>query len=302
MKKESPIRIINSICELHRLLSLPKPEHPLISLINMKDIKEIPEELKGKVNYNFYQVCIKKNFEGKMKYGHNYYDFDDGIMSFISPGQILHTESVAEEGCVLLIHPDFLQGYPVSKTIKQYGFFSYELSEALFLSDKEQQMIEMILFHIEQEYHSPIDSHSQHIIIAQIELLIHYADRFYNRQFITRKKVNTDLLTRLEAILTDYFTNDQAAETGLPKVEFIAAQLSVSPHYLSDMLRMMTGQNTQQHIQNKLIEKAKESLSTTSLSVSEIAYALGFKYPQSFNKLFKSKTHVSLLEFRQSCN
>ena len=301
-QEESSIRIINSICELHRLIGLPQPQHPLISLINMADVPQIPEHLQGKASYNFYQVCIKKNYTGRMQYGHNYYDFDNGILSFISPGQILHTDSAASEGCVLLIHPDFLQGYPLAKTITQYGFFSYELSEALFLSDKEQQMIETILLQIEQEYHSAIDKHSQTIIIAQIELLLSYADRFYNRQFITRKKVNTDLLSRLETVLNHYSDSGEVTEKGLPKVEAIAAQLHVSPHYLGDMLRTTTGQNTQQHIQNKLVEKAKVILSTTTLPVSEIAYRLGFTYPQSFNKLFKNKTKVSPLEFRQSFN
>ncbi|MCK8490412.1 helix-turn-helix transcriptional regulator [Spirosoma sp. RP8] len=304
MKKEEqqPIRVIQSISELHRLLHLPKPEHPLVSVIQLDKVKQSPQLLNERVIYPFYQVCMKKNYDGKMRYGQNYYDFDEGVLSFISPGQLLYTSAGATDGWVLLIHPDFMQGYTLGKTIKQYGFFSYELTEALFVSDKEQQLIETILANIEDEYHSNIDRHSQDIIVTQLELLLQYADRFYNRQFITRKKINNDLLTKLELLLADYFNSDQTLTAGLPSVEYIADQLHVSPHYLGDLLRSMTGQNAQQHIQNKLIEKAKEFLSTTTLSVGEIAYQLGFKYPQSFNKLFKSKTNLSPLQFRQSFN
>ena len=301
-KEENGIRLIESISELHRHLELPQPQHPLITVLHLEELKPMPEAVPKKINYNFYQVCMKKNFAGKLKYGQQYYDFDNGVLSFIAPGQILSTEGVATEGVVLLVHPDLLQGYPLGKTIKDYGFFSYELSEALFVSDKEQQLLEIIISNIEQEFSANIDVHSQGIIITQLELLLNYANRFYNRQFITRKKVNNDLLTRLEALLLVYFNSNQAVESGLPTVEFIASQLNMSPHYLSDLLRTMTGQNAQQHIQNKLIEKAKEFLSTTTLSVGEIAYQLGFQYPQSFNKLFKNKTNVSPLQFRESFN
>ncbi|GAB4023620.1 helix-turn-helix domain-containing protein [Spirosoma koreense] len=301
MKKEkNSILVIESIGQLHRLLQLPKPAHPLVSVIRFDQIS-VATEIE-KAIYPFYQVCLKKNYAGKLKYGQNYYDFDEGVLSLIAPGQLLSTDTVAAEGWVLVIHPDFLQGYSLSKTIRQYGFFSYDLSEALFLSEKEQQLIEGLLATIEAEYHASIDRHSQDIIVTQIELLLHYASRFYNRQFITRKKVNNDLLTRFEALLLTYFNTDQALNDGLPTVDYVAGQLNVSPHYLSDLLRNTTGQNTQQHIQNKLVEKAKEILSTTTLSVGEIAYQLGFKYPQSFNKLFKSKTSLSPLQFRQSFN
>ncbi len=302
-KEENAVRVVNSISELHRLLELPPPQHPLITVLHLETLLayDIPPEPE-KVNYSFYQICMKKNFTGKLKYGQHYYDFDEGVLSFIAPGQILSSETVATEGWVLIIHPDLLQGYPLGKTIKEYGFFSYELSEALFVSEKEQQVMETILANIEQEYSANIDTHSQNIIITQIELLLNYAARFYNRQFITRKKVNIDLLSSLEALLTAYFSGDLALSLGLPTVEWVAGQLHLSPHYLSDLLRSATGQNAQQHIQNKLIEKAKEMLTTTSLSVGEIAYQLGFQYPQSFNKLFKNKTSFSPLQFRESFN
>ncbi len=306
MKKTiNTTHIINSISEWHQLLSFPKPFHPLICFINHHDIKQIPAEYCGNVMLNFYIISMKKCFKGKMKYGKNYYDFDEGSMSFISPGQVfaIDDDSIRDlSGWTLMIHPDFIRNYALGKQIKEYGFFSYNVHEALHLSDKEENMVESIAQNIRQEYQSNIDAYSQDVMVSQIELLLNYCNRFYNRQFITRKMVNNDLLAKLDELLIEYFDNKNGFHTGLPTVQYLSEQLSVSPNYLSDMLRTQTGQNTQQHIHNKLIEKAKEALTTTSLSVSEIAYSLGFEYPQSFNKLFKSKTQVSPLEFRSSFN
>ena len=306
MKKElNAPYIINSISELHRLLQLPKPAHPLISVIDLSEITcHFDENLKSVV-YNFYSICIKKNFTGKLKYGQNYYDFDEGVLTFFSPGQVIATatpDDMVLEGCWLVIHPDFIQQYPIARTIKEYGFFTYAVNEALHMSDREEALITSVMHNIDQEYRSVIDSYSQDVIVSHIDLLLNYANRFYNRQFITRKNASHDLLTKLEELLSDYFDQENGSPTGLPTVQYLSDQLNVSPPYLSDMLRKLTGQNTQQHIHNKLIEKAKVILSTTSMSVSEIAYQLGFEYPQSFNKLFKSKTNLSPLEFRQSFN
>lgn len=306
MKKElNPPYIINSISELHRMLQLPKPAHPLISVIDLSEIKcHFDESLKSVV-YNFYSICIKKNFTGKLKYGQNYYDFDEGVMTFFSPGQVIATvttDDMALTGCWLVVHPDLIQHYPTARTIREYGFFTYAVNEALHMSDREEALITSVMQNIDQEYRSVIDSYSQDVIVSHIDLLLNYCNRFYNRQFITRKNASHDLLTKLEELLSDYFNQANVSDMGLPTVHYLSEQLNVSPPYLSDMLRKLTGQNTQQHIHNKLIEKAKEILSTTSLSVSETAYRLGFEYPQSFNKLFKSKTNLSPLEFRQSFN
>jgi AraC family transcriptional regulator, transcriptional activator of pobA len=189
----------------------------------------------------------------------------------------------------------------LAKAIKQYEYFSYSVHEALFLSDKEETMITGIMRNIEQEYHSNIDHFSQDVMIAQLKLLLTYAERFYHRQFITRKITNHKILNRLEEILTKYF-NDDFPQKGLPTVQWVADKLNISPNYLSELLKVLTGQSTQQHIHDKLIDKAKEKLSTTDLSVSEIAYELGFEHPQSFSKLFKTKTNLSPLAFRQSFN
>jgi len=183
-----------------------------------------------------------------------------------------------------------------------YGFFSYAVHEALHLSEEEEKEIEAIMKNIRRECDKTIDNYSQDIIVSQIELLLNYCNRYYNRQFITRKKANNDLLIQLEEILSSYFEQELTQELGLPTVQYLSAQLSVSPTYLSDMLRSVTGRNAQQHITEKLIEKAKEMLTTTPLSISEIAYKLGYEYPQSFNKLFKNKTKISPLEYRASFN
>ncbi|CAN5279584.1 helix-turn-helix domain-containing protein [soil metagenome] len=306
MKKETTHPyVINSISDLHRILALPKPEHPMVSVINLSEVGCYMDESLRSVIYNFYSICIKKDFKGKMKYGQNYYDFDEGIMTFFSPGQVVSTvtpDDISLSGWWLVIHPDFVRNYSLGKTIKDYGYFSYAVNEALHLSEREEAMITSIMQNIDQEYRSVIDTYSQDVIVSHIELLLNYCNRFYNRQFITRKTASSDLLVQLDGFLADYFTGDKVQQLGLPTVQYISDKLNVSPSYLSDMLRTLTGQNTQQHIHNKLIEQAKVALTTTSLSVSEIAYKLGFEYPQSFNKLFKSKTNVSPLEFRSSFN
>ncbi|RCR67676.1 helix-turn-helix domain-containing protein [Larkinella punicea] len=296
---------IHSIAELHRILELPKPEHPLVSVINFEEITCYTDESMRSLIYNFYSICIKKGFKGKLKYGQNYYDFDEGIMTFFSPGQVITTDitdELALSGWWLVVHSDYIRNYQLAKSIQNYGFFSYAANEALHLSEKEEAMATTIMKNIEQEYRSNIDSYSQDVIVSHIELLLNYSNRFYNRQFITRKATNNDLLIKLETLLADYFSGEKVQQLGLPTVHYISEQLAISPNYLSDLLRNLTGQSTQQHIHNKLIEKAQEILTTTSLSVSEIAYQLGFEYPQSFSKLFKNKTNLSPLEFRHTFN
>lgn len=303
-REESDIHIVDSIAQMHRNLRLPKPEHPLISVVRYEDIMPEYVESGSKLVHRYYMICIKKGFKGKMKYGRQYYDFDDGILSFIAPGQIIvppSTEDCPVEGWMLSVHPDFLRSHPLGNAIKEFGFFSYQSNEALHMSEKEEAVIEAIISNIEGEYKSVVDLYSQKLIVSHIELLLTYADRFYNRQFITRKQANPDLLISFENILSDYFKNDEAHK-GLPTVQYIADHLHLSAGYVSDMLRTLTGQNAQQHIHNYVIEKAKDVLATTTLSVNEIAYQLGFEYPQYFSRLFKTKTQVTPLEYRQSFN
>lgn len=304
MKKEENTPILfNSISDLHRMLGLPKPLHPLVSLVDNSSIPIDKDQLRTSFLLNFYKVSYKTGLRGKIRYGQGYYDFDEGGLVFTSPNQLLATTDDAEyTGLTLLIHPDFIRNYPLGKNIKNFGFFSYAANEALHLSEKERAVILTIFKNIEDELQTPIDDFSQDVMVSQIELLLNYSNRFYKRQFITRKAVSSDLLTKMETLLDDYFNNNTALMKGVLTVQSLAEQLNVSPHYLSDMLRSLTGQNAQQHIHNKLIEKAKEILSNSNLSVAEIAYQLGFEHPQSFNKLFKRKTNLSPLEFRQSFN
>ncbi len=305
MKKEEIVHVkMESLSDMHRAFGLPAPAHPLISLIDGATNRVILSRLPHSHVLNFYKISYKPSLGGKLKYGQGYYDFDEGGLLFAAPNQIIgnHANNDAEicSQYTLLIHPDFLWNYPLAKKIRQYGFFSYAANETLHLSDKEKATIISIFKIIEEELNSRIDDLSQDVVISQIELLLTYADRFYKRQFITRKTVNSDLLQQLESILDAYFADEKSLNQGTPTVQYLAEKLNLSPSYLSDMLRSLTGQNAQQHIHNKLIEKAKEKLSTTSLSVSEVAYALGFEHPQSFNKLFKAKTNISPLEFRRS--
>lgn len=304
MKKEenSPHKFA-SLSDAHKAFGLPKPLHPLISLINGAH-GEGSSPLYSHI-LTFYKISYKAKLSGKLKYGQSYYDFDEGGLLFASPGQVIGSSDNDAPVCsnfTLLIHPDFFLGYPLAKSIKQYGFFSYSTNETLHLSEEEKATVMEIFKMIETELSSRIDDFSQAVVIAQLELLLNYANRFYKRQFITRKAVSNDLLQKLEELLDNWFNSEKSLSQGIPTVQYLSENLNISPSYLSDMLRSLTGQNAQQHIHQKLIEKAKEKLSTTSLSVSEIAYELGFEHPQSFSKLFKTKTSLSPLAFRQSFN
>ncbi|WP_371416399.1 helix-turn-helix domain-containing protein [Pedobacter sp. L105] len=298
---------IKTIAAYHQAMNLKKPEHPLISVIDFADIRTLLGVESISFTLDFYSIALKRNFDAKMKYGQQVYDFDGGMMTFVSPGQVLRFEMEKDKelnhsGWLLLVHPDFLWNTPLASNIKKYEYFSYAVNEALHLSEKEETSVTNIMQIIEQEYHSNIDQFSQSLIIAQLEVLLTYAERFYNRQFITRKITNHQTLTRFESILEEYFKDDTQLKNGLPTVAFLAGSLHLSPVYLSGLLKTLTGKSPQQHIHHHLIEKAKEELSNTGLSVSEIAYQLGFEHSQSFSKLFKTKTNLSPLEFRQSFN
>ncbi|RAJ77261.1 helix-turn-helix protein [Chitinophaga dinghuensis] len=301
----SNIQHLKTIQEFHQTRGLPSPDHPLISVVDYSEVQLQPEFFDCSWTLDFYLIALKRNIGGKVKYGQQTYDFDEGVMFFIAPGQVFRIEqptgsSTERSGWMLLIHKDFLWNTPLAKAIKQYEFFSYTIHEALFVSRKEEDTLMDLISNIKREYHANIDRFSQGIIVSQIDTLLKYAERYYNRQFITRKQAGTQMLEQFERLFTAYFSDDIASEKGLPTVQYFAEQLHLSPKYLSTMLKTLTGQTAQQFIHKKLIELAKEKLSITKLSVSEIAYHLGFEHTQSFNKLFKNKTSLTPLSFRKS--
>ncbi|MEZ2443368.1 helix-turn-helix domain-containing protein [Chitinophaga sp. RCC_12] len=300
------IHRIKTISEYHKVMGLPKPEHPLISIVDYGSI-QLPCKASMGFMFDFYTILIDRDFKGNMKYGQQSGDFEEGVLFFMAPGQVFEVsveeaENTNRSGWVLLIHSDFLWKTTLAKKIRQYDFFNYAVNEALFLSDKEEKSILAIMEGMAQEYRNNIDKFSDPVIIAQLELLLTYAERFYQRQFITRKKYSHTILDRLESLLNEYFNSDRLSTEGIPTVKYVASSLNVSAGYLSNLLKVLTGKSTQHYLQDRLIENAKAQLSTTNLSVSEIAYGLGFEHPQSFSRLFKLRTNLSPLAFRASFN
>lgn len=305
MTDSQPIRI-KTISQFHALRGLPSPKHPLISVIDFSDMANSPKIGRENLVFDFYMVSVKRDSGHKYRYGQQDYDFDEGIMFCMAPHQLLSVtrgeNGQNPTGWMLMVHPDLLYGTAMSALIKTYEFFDYSVNEALFLSSDEEQKTSQIIANIIQEYQTSIDKFSQSIMLSLLETLLNYTQRFYQRQFITRGKSSHQLLQKLDRLLEDYFARDDFRALGLPTVQFLSDELNMSSQYMRSLLRSLTGQTTQQHIHEKLIEKAKELLSTTGLSVSEIAYELGFEHSQSFSKLFKGKTNFSPLEFRRSFN
>lgn len=304
MKVSAP-HIIQSISELHQRFALPKPDHPLVSVIDFELLSYKHSDVWKHFANDFYCITLKKGSNANFKYGQRDYDFSEGMMTFTKPGQVFSVTAINDNpvtGYMLVFKSELIRPYPLGKNISSYGFFDYQIAEALHLSEKEEKTISSLLKQMQDELKNNIDTYSQDVIVSHLDLLLNYSNRFYNRQFLTRKAVNNDLLSQLEHILNDYFNGEKPVTNGLPSVQFIASQLHLSPNYLSDLLRNTTGQNAQQYIQHYLIEKAKELLTTSNSSVSEIAYQLGFEYSQSFSKLFKKLTNQTPLAFRQSFN
>ncbi|WP_075591175.1 helix-turn-helix domain-containing protein [Labilibacter marinus] len=293
---------INTISEFHQLIGFEKAKHPLITIIDYAKMKADYPQGPFKVVDSFYSISLKDNCVGEMQYGRNKYDFQEGSLLCKGPEQAI-TIDVGEEpldanGWGLYFHPDLIRRSTLGKTIKDYSFFSYESNEALHLSDNEKETLEEILDKIRLELKQNIDKHSQTLIISNIELLLNYCNRYYDRQFITRENHNKDLISKFEELLADYFTSDKVVNRGLPSVKYCAEQMGFSPNYLSDLLKKDTGKNTQEHIHYYLIEEAKNRLLNSNITVSEIAYNLGFEYPQHFSKIFKKKTGVTPASYR----
>lgn len=299
------INHIKTISAFHRAHGLPQPDHPLISVIDY-DAIQYPNDMNDiRWMLDFYTVSLKKVPYSKVKYGQQEYDFDAGVMFFTAPKQIFQieldiTKTTELSGWILLIHPDFFWNTPLTTSINKYQYFNYAVNEALFISEKEENILKQIILQIRQECSANLDKFSRNIIVSQVETLLNYADRFYQRQFITREKSSHQILDQLEILLKKYFQNEDIATLGLPTVRYISEGMNISTSYLGSLLKSLTGLSPQQYIHEEIIKLAKEKLSTTQLTVSQIAYELGFEQPQSFSRLFKAKTKQSPLEFRRS--
>jgi AraC-like DNA-binding protein len=273
--------------------------HPLASVIDFSKMKLIPE---ARAHYGFYCVFLKEAVCGDLKYGCNYYDYQEGTMVFIAPGQIVgignKPGTASPKGRGLLFHPDLIRGTSLGQNIKKYTFFSYEANEALHLSDRERQVVMDCLDNIDHELRQSIDKHSKTLITNNIELLLNYCMRYYDRQFITRSVVNKDILGRFEKLLDNYFQSELVHTMGLPTVKYCADQLHLSANYFGDLIKKETGKSAQENIQLKVLTLARERIFDRSKTLSEIAYELGFKSPQHFSRMFKNETGQSPNEYR----
>ena len=300
----SDIVRVETISQIHDFLGIEKPKHPLVSVVRFT--KELMEKnfIIDKFVLDLYQVTYKGGMSGSLGYGRNSYDFQEGTLMFTKPGQVIsinepHNIESEPNGWVLLFHPDLIRKSELGKHISKYSFFSYDVNEALHISDDEKQTIFELLEKIVKEYSMNIDKHSQKLIISNIELLLDYCTRYYDRQFYVRSNMNKDIVTKFEDLLENYYNSNKLIEAGIPSVKYCGEELNMSSNYLSDMLKKETGRNAQEHIHFFLVDKAKTKLLNSGDTVSQIAFDLGFEYPQHFSKIFKKKTGMSPAEYRQ---
>jgi AraC-like DNA-binding protein len=293
---------IKSISELHRMLGFEKPKHPLISVIEVPKLKISKEMLHVKTAVNLYYIGMKSADCG-VQYGRHHYDFEEGVLAFHAPNQVFSATSEKEfdkeSGFMLFFHPDLIRTTPLGENIDNYSFFSYDVHEALHLSDKEKETINDCVKKIKEEYNERIDNHSQRVIVSTLELFLNYCLRFYERQFNTRTVQNKDIVTRVEQLLKDYYKSGQLTEYGPPSLQYMADKVNLSQNYLSDLLKKETGTSAKDHINEFLVNKAKNLLLSSEDSVSEIAYDLGFNYPHYFSRLFKNKTGLTPQKYRE---
>lgn len=289
---------IDSIAQYNAMREVTN-RHPLVTVIDLSKAKPMPAQT---FNFGLYAVGLKELNHGQLRYGRRHYDYQEGSLIFIAPGQVIGVqpgiELFAPKGWVLLFHPELINGTALGKHIQNYSFFSYDVNEALHLSDKERSIVIDCLLKIEYELDQNIDKHSKKLIASNIELLLDYCVRFYDRQFITRDNANKGILERFEFLLKDYFSSDKLQNEGLPSVSYCAEALYLSPNYFGDLVKKETGRSAQEYIQSKVINLAKERLFDLNKSVSQIACELGFKYSQHFTRLFKQKTGVTPNDYR----
>ncbi|MEZ5045138.1 MAG: helix-turn-helix domain-containing protein [Saprospiraceae bacterium] len=295
---------INTIGQAHQSVGLPAPKHPLVSVVKTVEFKPTIDFRGLRVINNLYQITLKQLGCGNLMYGKNSYDYEEGTLVFTSPGQVtifegeMPSDNVTDKGWTLAFHPDLIRKSKLSDKMDGYSFFHYDVNEALHLSDEELRTIEGLLDKIVKEYSQNLDKHSQNLIISNIELLLDYCTRFYDRQFYTRTNLNTDIVSKFERLLKAHFHSDELQNIGIPTVHYLAKEMNFSSNYLSDLLKKETGKTALEHIHLFVIERAKNILLNSGQSISEIGYSLGFEYPQHFSNLFKSKTGISPSKFR----
>jgi AraC-like DNA-binding protein len=292
---------IETINQLHQLMGLGSPIHPLISVIDFSQTKDNYSGQSEKMSIKMYALILKSQLPGEMKYGRKKYDFQEGTLMLLAPGQALSIEPSTDylelEGWGVFIHPDFLYRSNLGKHIGEYNFFSYDLNESLHLSDKEKGILNEMVHRIQDELKENIDASSQTLVISYVELLLNYCTRFYNRQFITRASFDSDYISSFKQLLSGYFKENRQLDEGLPTVAYFAEKLFLSPKYFSDLVKNETGHNASEHIHLYILQLAKQMLVEGEQTVSEIAYQLGFEYPQYFSRFFKKKTGLSPSEF-----
>lgn len=301
MQKPDRFHHFESISELSRFLQVPEPRHPLVSAIpDHTDFYALRPREQTVYRFGFFTISCKQ-LHGKLKYGRGHYDFSGGSLLFTAPNQQIAAgpEVSVDKGWALFIHPDLLYGTPLAKRMQEYHFFHYEVNEALHVSNEEKAILKDCLDHIDRECRQGTDKHTQRILVSNIELLLNYCDRFYDRQFYTRAKVNADVVQRFEQLLSEYFARDTLIDTGLPDVGYFAERLNLSNNYLADLMQKFTGKTTIEHIHLGMVNRAKDLLWGSEATVSEIAYRLGFEHPSHFARVFRAKTGLSLTDYRR---
>ncbi len=302
MQKSVP-HIIRSVSGQHKALGLPGPSHPLVAVFEFSQIDyRYADTSRDTLILDLYCISLKRNVREKLRYGQGYCDFDEGVLFCTAPGQLTGniTDDHRPSGWCVVFHPDFIRRFPLVQRIKDYGFFDYAVKEALHLSQQEEERVIAVMKMLRDELNGRTDNYSEDVIVAHLELLLSHTQRFYGRQFLTRKPEHSDLPVRINTLLADYFAGAQTSTEGLPSVAYLAGKMNLSDSYLSDLLKSLTGLNAQQHIQQYIVDEAKTLLAQTNLTVGEIGYKLGFGFPQSFSRLFKSKTKLTPVQYRKS--
>lgn len=301
MNQNDDIIRFSSITQMHEAMGYDKPKHPLITVLDVSKV-QVPKEFIGmRMTSDFYMVSLKDHDCG-MLYGRSHYDFEEGVLAFFEPNQVItatqEVEPSEQSGWMLFFHPDLIRKSPLGSKIKDYSFFSYDVNEALHLSDEERSLMYDTVKKIRYEYSQNIDGHTQELIVSHLEVLLNYSKRFYDRQFHTRTNSHKDVVTQFNGILKNYFSSEELAEKGIPSVKYFAEQVHLSPNYLGDLLKKETGRNVKDHVNHAVVDKAKTLLLNSDQSVSEIAYQLGFNYPHYFTRMFKLHTGQTPNDYR----